>query len=396
MQVTDPEWRPGRAGDGIVPHVLVLSTADWNAPVWTNKQHLALRLASEWPVTYYGTVGLRRPELRWRDVRRIAGRLGTSRSSSGSSRLPPGLKVIDSKLVPLHSGPALVSRVNEGLVRWSCASFVDRDGPGVLWTFSPITLGLEAHSDVVVYHCVDLLEHLPGVDGAAVRRGEAALAAAGTPAVASSVRVAEHLERRGFDTVELWENVADTALFSAAARGGRRRGDGVLFAGNLSPWKLDLAILHALVDDGLPLHLAGPVADGGGDVGDVRSLLERPGVTYHGLLAPASLAQLAGSCAVGIIPYAINQYTAGVFPMKVYEYLAAGLPVVATRLPSLATKDLPGLDLVDNEAEFTATVRRLRDDPGDRAALVELAVTHSWERRLEQARTLVLEQLGAS
>ncbi len=37
-----------------------------------------------------------------------------------------------------------------------------------------------------------------------------------------------------------------------------------------------------------------------------------------------------------LIPYALNELTASIFPMKVYEYLAAGLPVVATPLPALA------------------------------------------------------------
>ncbi len=38
----------------------------------------------------------------------------------------------------------------------------------------------------------------------------------------------------------------------------------------------------------------------------------------------------------GLIPYARNALTESIFPMKVYEYLAAGLPVVATPLPALA------------------------------------------------------------
>ncbi len=37
----------------------------------------------------------------------------------------------------------------------------------------------------------------------------------------------------------------------------------------------------------------------------------------------------------GLIPYARNELTNSIFPMKVYEYLAAGLPVVATPLPAL-------------------------------------------------------------
>ena len=41
----------------------------------------------------------------------------------------------------------------------------------------------------------------------------------------------------------------------------------------------------------------------------------------------------------GLIPYARNELTDSIFPMKVYEYLAAGLPVVATPLPALAGVD---------------------------------------------------------
>ena len=41
----------------------------------------------------------------------------------------------------------------------------------------------------------------------------------------------------------------------------------------------------------------------------------------------------------GLIPYARNELTESIFPMKVYEYLAAGLPVVATPLPALADVD---------------------------------------------------------
>ena len=39
---------------------------------------------------------------------------------------------------------------------------------------------------------------------------------------------------------------------------------------------------------------------------------------------------------VGIIPYAANSYTPSCFPLKLYEYLAAGKPVVASGLPALA------------------------------------------------------------
>ena len=39
---------------------------------------------------------------------------------------------------------------------------------------------------------------------------------------------------------------------------------------------------------------------------------------------------------VALLPNRINNYTKSMFPMKFFEYLAAGKPVVSTELPALA------------------------------------------------------------
>ena len=70
---------------------------------------------------------------------------------------------------------------------------------------------------------------------------------------------------------------------------------------------------------------------------DVSALRELPNV--H-LLGAAPLRATCRRCCAArtrrSIPYAVNELTRSVFPMKVYEYLAAGLPVVSTPLPALA------------------------------------------------------------
>ena len=52
---------------------------------------------------------------------------------------------------------------------------------------------------------------------------------------------------------------------------------------------------------------------------------------------------------VALIPYMLNEYTRSVFPLKVYEYLAAGKPVVASGVPSVSTL-APHLTLADDPA----------------------------------------------
>ena len=70
--------------------------------------------------------------------------------------------------------------------------------------------------------------------------------------------------------------------------------------------------------------------------------------------------------------------------MKVYEYLAAGLPVVATPLPSLAqVKEIATAS--DAEGIARLLERSLAEDsPERRAERSRLAASHSWERRLEE------------
>ena len=70
--------------------------------------------------------------------------------------------------------------------------------------------------------------------------------------------------------------------------------------------------------------------------------------------------------------------------MKVYEYLAAGLPVVATPLPALA-----GIAEVASAPDAAGVAALLEqalahDGPERRAARSRAAAAHSWERRLEE------------
>jgi hypothetical protein len=70
--------------------------------------------------------------------------------------------------------------------------------------------------------------------------------------------------------------------------------------------------------------------------------------------------------------------------MKVYEYLAAGLPVVASGLPAL--EEVAEVRLVDGLAETLAAVECvLREDSLDRRrARSDAARHHSWEARLAE------------
>lgn len=383
---------PGGHQESGGPAVLVLSTADWDAPIWTNKQHVAKALAAEFPVWFVEPVGLRRPTLTPADVRRALRRALRLILSSGRSALPrpDGLRVVSPWAIP--RARSQMARIwNEQMLRRQVRGWREHPGPKVLWTFTPNTEGLANACDAAVYHCVDLMEFSPGADAAHVQHHEALLAARGTPAIASSQVVLDHLRAVGFSKVELWENVADVERFHAADRPPAERRPGrVVFAGHVTPEKVDFDLLTSVaVDTRFELHIVGPWGLDGTQVD--MSELEAAGAILHGVMNPDALAALLGSAQIGLIPYVLNDSTNGVFPLKLYEYLAAGLRVVSTPIPSVVTASTRTPEIV------VATPETFLDALGDLVAAptMQLPVPvrawsgHSWVDRSVAVREFV-------
>ena len=100
---------------------------------------------------------------------------------------------------------------------------------------------------------------------------------------------------------------------------------------------------------------------------------------------------------VGLIPYLWNDYTRSCFPLKLYEYLAAGKPVVATGLPELAGME-PDVALVAGETPRPSTRSRpgwRRAAPATSARRQHVASRNTWESRTATLLGLVDAELAA-
>ena len=91
---------PALAGRDIV----CVGFADWDTELWTNQHHLMARLARGNRVLFVESLGLRRPQLAGRDLRRIARRL---RRGLAPPRHVDGLDVLSPLVLPLHSSSAV-------------------------------------------------------------------------------------------------------------------------------------------------------------------------------------------------------------------------------------------------------------------------------------------------
>jgi glycosyltransferase involved in cell wall biosynthesis len=383
--------------------IVCVGTADWATELPINQHHLMRRLAARNRVLFVESLGLRRPQLAGRDLRRIGRRLG---AGFRGARERDGLHVLSPLVLPFHSSEAARS-LNRRLLRAQVGHAARRLGMRhpILWGYAPqageLVEALEP--ELVVYHCVDDLAAQKGVDAESFRSAEERFARRADLVLASAPALAERM--RGLSGNVLYApNVADTARFAAALEPGpvdpaiealpRPR---LVFQGAVVATKLDLPLLAALaaLRPAWSIVLVGP-AGAGDPGGDLSALASAPNIHLVGARDAADLPAVLRGADVGLIPYAVNDLTRSVFPMKVYEYMAAGLPVLSTPLPAL--EGVEGVEIGDGAQELVDSAERelAADSAERRAARSRQAASHSWEARIEEIEAALPEPGSAA
>jgi glycosyltransferase involved in cell wall biosynthesis len=376
--------------------IVCIGTADWATELPINQHQLMSRLARVNRVLFVESLGLRRPQLASRDLRRIGRRL--VRGLRGAREVD-GLHVLAPLVLPFH-GSATVRALNRRLLRAQVGRAARRLGMRnpILWGYAPQAEELRDVLDpaLVVYHCVDDVAAQKGVDGAGFRAVEERFAAGADLVLASAPALAERMRLLSRNVLYA-PNVADTALFATALEPGpvdaavaSLSRPCLIFQGAIVATKLDVGLLAEVAGlrPGWSVVLVGP--RGAGDPGGDLSPLDRaPNVHMIGPRGAADLPAALRGADAGLIPYAINDLTRSVFPMKVYEYLAAGLPVVATPLPALAGTAM--VDFAANAAQLVEAVEREQalDSPERRRERSRAAAGHSWEARIAEIEAAI-------
>ncbi len=371
--------------------IVCVGFADWETEIWTNQHHLMSRLGRENRVLFVESLGLRQPRLARRDLARIARRI---LKGIRGPRRTDSVYVVSPLVLPWH-GHRLIRALNRRILASTLRSATRRLGLSrpILWAYVPQAEPLidELGSNLVVYHCVDDIAAQPGVDAPSFEAAEIRFVARADLVLASAPELAERLRRLGADVIEV-PNVADTSLFATALEPGgvdgamaALPGPRAVFTGAIVASKLDFALLVDLarLRPSWSFALVGPVGLGAPET-DVSSLSAEPNIHLLGPRAHRRLPAVLRGADAGLIPYARNRLTESIFPMKVYEYLAAGLPVLATPLPALS--GLPEVVTAGDAAGLAGLLdAALADSARDaRLGRSTAAMSHSWERRLEE------------
>lgn len=178
----------------------------------------------------------------------------------------------------------------------------------------------------------------------------------------------------------------------------------VAYAGHLYPWKGVEHVLDALarVPDARALIIGGHEAEP--DLARVRTHAGQLGllgrVTFTGYVDPPCVAPLLAEADILALPNPASAIaTRFTSPLKLFEYMAAGRPIVASDLPSIreVLHDNVSALLVEpgNSDALASAIRRLIDDPQLAARLARAAwdgaAQYSWDRRADRLEAALLE-----
>jgi teichuronic acid biosynthesis glycosyltransferase TuaH len=164
----------------------------------------------------------------------------------------------------------------------------------------------------------------------------------------------------------------------------------ILYVGSLGQ-RLDVSMLKATAAR-IPhgeVVLVGFVADPQA----LAPLADVPNVRIEGLIRRRQVAGLVHEADVCIMPHRRTRLTEAMSPLKLYEYLAAGRPVVVTDLPPVRQVD-PRVILVpegDSEGFAAGVLRALALGPASEEARHQFILENCWDRRLDQLLELALD-----
>jgi teichuronic acid biosynthesis glycosyltransferase TuaH len=167
------------------------------------------------------------------------------------------------------------------------------------------------------------------------------------------------------------------------------------FVGHVSP-RIDLSLMEAVADAGYSLLLVGPLHRRL-PYERIQRLLERSNVNWLGSRPFAELPRYLRAIDVGIVPYSIDDpFNLSSFPLKTPEYLAAGLPVVATALPATHWLNTDLVAVASTPGAFVEAVTAALEagSPELVAARQAFAAQHSWQARADRVAAVIDRSLS--
>ncbi|HUJ25469.1 MAG TPA: asparagine synthase (glutamine-hydrolyzing), partial [Myxococcales bacterium] len=316
---------------------IVCFSNDWDGDP-LSKMHAMKILARDNRILWVNSIGNRRPTASARDLKRIFGKL--TGAMEGIRERHPNIWVLSPLAIPFY-GSEWVRSANGALLRAQVQRAMQqlRFRDVISWSFLPSSAPVSGTlgESLVVYHCVDEFSAFSDAPAGEIRELERRLMLRSDVVICSSEKLRldkarvnsnAHLVQHGVDLEHFAKAFKPETTIPDELRGAP--GPIIGFWGLIADW-VDLRLVRHVAD----AFSGGTVVLIGNSTTDMKPLDGARNVRVLGRRPYADLPRFAKAFDVALMPFAVNELTLASNPLKVREYLAAGLPVVSTAIPEV-------------------------------------------------------------
>ena len=370
---------------------IICFSNDWEGDP-LSKKHIMLQLSPHNRILWVNSIGNRNPTASVKDLSRAVKKLRDFRR--GCRQVAENVHVFSPLVIPFHGSP-VARAINRWLLAWSLRRACRQLGfeNWITWTFLPTSADVVGNlgERFVIYHCVDEFSEFTGTNKNAVLDMERRLLHKADVVFVSSGPLYESkrshnprtfLVTHGVDT-EHFGKACDLGMLPPADIAGLQR-PVIGFYGLVADW-VDLNLIQSLA-------VARPqwsfVVIGKIDT-DTTSLT---GLANVHLIHQQPYSLLPAYCRgfdVAILPFVVNDLTLAANPLKLREYLAAGLPVVATDIPE--ARRLAGCVRVGGtHQQFLQEIEiSLAEGGGPQFSIADTMRGESWAAKVEEMSSVI-------
>lgn len=342
--------------------ILIISTADWDNPIQTNKQYVSKELSKlGFRVLYVESLGIRKIIIKRRDFYRVLKRI--KKLFNPITKVKEEIYTISPIIIPgaRNKFNIFLNKILFNFQLNNALRFLNFKKQ-VIWSYNPLTsiyIDLDKFK-TKIYHAVDSIEYQPNMPKKLIIENEKILASKVDKVFVTSKTLLTKLSRYN-SNISYYGNVCDFEHFSRSRKIKNQdipielkkiKKPIVGFIGSLSEYKLDFDLIIKVSKKlkNISFVFIGPTEDSLKKV-NLNSLSSQKNIYVLGYRKYKVLPFYCAYFDIGWIPLKKSNYTRDMFPMKFFEYLAAGLPVVSTSIDSL--KGFEDVALFSNNDEVS-------------------------------------------
>lgn len=377
---------------------IVCFSHDWSGDP-LSKTHLVRVLSRDNKILWINAIANRMPTASGKDFKRIYKKL--TAFAEPLKEVEPNIFVLNPLAIPAYGSQA-VRRFNQRFllaqIRRALRKLDFRNVVNLIFNPAAGLIAGKIGEDKLIYYCVDEYTAFTGASKG-LKEIEDELFRKSDLVIVSAEKLLESKGKLNPRTFLIRHGV-DYNHFAKALRADTKIPD------EIKDLPKPIIGFHGLLADWVDFELIGKVAqhfkhdsivligkisvDGERRAAQLKAI---PNVHFLGRKPYAELPAFCKGFDVALNPFTINELTLAANPLKVREYLAAGVPVVATAIPEVEV--LGTCRIGRNHADF---IRQIEESlasnegaPENRLARSRSVQPESWDARVEELRQIIAQ-----